>query len=56
MLTGHMKFAPVVGWFFGLFKRAYRCSIIDTSEDIIRVVKESSSTGLKNREQTRALD
>ena len=38
MLTGHTKFAP--DRFFGLFKRAY-----DTSDNIIRVVKESSVQG-----------
>ena len=42
-INNSSKFAP--DRFFGLFKRAYRRSIIDTSEDIIRVVKESSVQG-----------
>ena len=43
MLTGHMKVAP--DSFFGLFKWAYRRLIVDTSEDIIQVVKELSVQG-----------
>ena len=48
MLVGHTKFAP--DRFFGLFKRLYRKSLVDTMTDIVRVVKESSSSG-KNQAQ-----
>ena len=43
MLVGHTKFAP--DRFFGLFKRLYRKSAVDTLSDIERVVKESSPSG-----------
>ena len=43
MLVGHTKFAPYR--FFGLFKRLYLLSLVDTMTDIVRVVKESSSSG-----------
>ena len=48
MLVGHTKFAP--DCFFGLFKRLYRRSLIDTMTDIVRAMKESSSSG-KNQVQ-----
>ena len=48
MLVGHTKFAPYR--FFGLFKRLYLLSLVDTMTDIVRVVKESSSSG-KNQVQ-----
>ena len=48
MLVGHTKFAP--DRFFGLFKRLYRWSQVDTITDIVRVVKESSPSG-KNLSQ-----
>lgn len=48
MLVGHTKFAP--DRFFGLFKRLYRVSLVDTMTDIVRVVEESSTSG-KNKAQ-----
>ena len=33
MLVGHTKFAP--DRFFGLFKKTYRKSIVDTMEDVV---------------------
>ena len=48
MLVGHTKFAP--DRFFGLFKRLYRKSLVDTMDDIVRVVEESSIAG-KNKAQ-----
>ena len=49
MLVGHTKFAP--DRFFGLFKCLFRLSVVDTIEDIARVVMESSPSG-KNLPQT----
>ena len=49
MLVGHTKFAQ--DRFFGLFKRLFRLSVVDTIEDIARVVMESSPSG-KNLPQT----
>ena len=48
MLVGHTKFAP--DRFFGLFKRLYRRSLVDTTTDIVCVMRESSSSG-KNQPQ-----
>ena len=48
MLVGHTKFAP--DRFFGLFKRLFRRSLVDTMTDVVRVVKESSPSG-KNKAQ-----
>ena len=48
MLVGYTKFAP--DRFFGLFKRLYRRSLVDTMIDVVRVVEESSSSG-KNKAQ-----
>ena len=50
MLVGHTKFAP--DCFFGLFKRLYRLSLVDTMTDRVRVVKESSSSGKNQAELT----
>lgn len=49
MLVGHTKFAP--DRFFGLFKHLFRLSVVDTIQDIARVVTESSPSG-KNLAQT----
>ena len=48
MLVGHTKFAP--DRFFGLFKHLYRRSLVDTMTYIVRVMRESSSSG-KNKPQ-----
>ena len=41
-MLGHTKFAP--DRFFALFKKVYRKSVVDTIEDAVRAVKESSIT------------
>ena len=43
MLVGHTKFAP--DRYFGLLKKRYRRSCVDTIVDIACVVKESTTTG-----------
>ena len=43
MLVGHTKFAP--DRFFGLFKRLYRKSVINTIEDVALTVRRSSVAG-----------
>ena len=48
MLVRHTKFAP--DRFFGLFKRLYQGSVVDTMTDVVRVVEESSICG-KNKAQ-----
>ena len=48
MLVGHTKFAP--DRYFGLIKKRFRRSSIDTLFEMARVVKESTTTG-KNKAQ-----
>jgi len=48
MLVGHTKFAP--DRFFGLFKKRFRRSCVDTMIEVARVVEESTITG-KNKAQ-----
>lgn len=48
MLVGHTKFAP--DRFFGLFKKQFRRSCVDTMIEVARVVEKSTITG-KNKAQ-----
>ena len=50
MLAGHTKFAP--DRFFGLFKRQFRRATVDTLQDIVRVMRESSTAGKNNPQLT----
>ena len=43
MLVEHTKFAP--DCFFGLFKRQFRSTTVDTMYNMVRVMKESSVAG-----------
>ena len=43
MLVGHTKFAP--DRFFGLFKRQFRRTTVDTMIDVVQVMKEFSVVG-----------
>ena len=54
MLAGHTKFAP--DRFFGLFKKRFRRSSVDTIADICRVVQESTSTGQNKYQVIRSLE
>jgi hypothetical protein len=44
MISGHTKFSP--DRFFGLIKRKYNKSVVDTIFDIVKVVEQSSCQGL----------
>ena len=54
MLVGHTKFAP--DRFFGLVKKRFRRSCVDTLTDIARVVEESTTTGKNKAQMIRNLD
>ena len=41
MLVGHTKFSP--DWCFGLIKRRFRISKVDSLDDLVKVVQESCS-------------
>ena len=54
MLVGHTKFAS--DRFFGLIKKRYRRSSVDTLNDIVCVVKESTTTKQNKAQLIRSLD